>query len=134
MMSAPVLSRASLSATARANSVRAGCNGVVAVSWTRNNRLSSLAVCPRRHAIAHQAPIPRQTIEPFLERGAGSQGVLDEVERAAGQRLGEMDAERFVAGEGRGEAPRRLGHRLGDANVRIVEPRPPEEPANAARR
>ena len=32
-MSAPVLSRASLSATASANSARAGCNGVVALSW-----------------------------------------------------------------------------------------------------
>ena len=41
-----------------------------------------------------------------------------------------MDAESFVACKGRGEAPRLLGHRLGDANVRILEPRPPEEPAN----
>ena len=88
------------------------------------------AVCPRRHAIAQQTPIPRQTIEPFSEIGARSQGVLDEVERAAGQRLGEMDAESVVACEGRGEAPRRIGHSLGDANVGIVEPRPPEEPAN----
>ena len=90
----------------------------------------SLTVCPRRHAIAEQAPITRQTIEPFPEIGAGSQGVLDQVERAARQRLGEMNAESFVAGEGRSEAPRRLGHSLGDANVGIVEPRPPEKAAN----
>ena len=132
-MSAPVQSRASLSATASANSARAGYNGVVAVSWTRNNRLCSSAVCPRRHAIAQQTPIPRQTIEPFSERGARSQRVLDEVERATRQRLGEMDAESFIACEGRGETPRRLGRSLGDANARIHEPRPAEEPANRRR-
>jgi hypothetical protein len=48
-MSAPVLSRASLSATASADSARAGCNGAVALSWTRNNRLSGL---PGYHEIA----------------------------------------------------------------------------------
>ena len=95
-----VLSRASLSATASANSVRAECRGVAAVSWTRNSRPLSVAVCPRRHAIAQQTPVARQTIDPFLERGARSQGVLYEVERAARQRLGEMDAESFVVGEG----------------------------------
>ena len=41
-----------------------------------------------------------------------------------------MDAESFVVCEGRGEAPRRFRQSLGDANVRIQEPRPPEEPAN----
>ena len=87
-------------------------------------------VCSRRHTIAQQAPITRQTIEPMLERGARSEGVLDEVERAAGQRLGEMNAESFVTCEGRGEAPRRLGDSLGDASIRILEPRPTEEPAN----
>ena len=90
----------------------------------------SLAVCPRRHAIAQQAPVPREAIEPLPERRARSQGVLDEVERAARQRLGEMDAERFVAGEARGEPPRHLGRRLGHANARILEFRPAEEPAN----
>src|SRR5262245_30557700 len=42
VISAPVLSRASLSITASANSARAGCNGVVAVSRTSSNRLSRL--------------------------------------------------------------------------------------------
>jgi hypothetical protein len=41
-----------------------------------------------------------------------------------------MDAESLVACEGRGEAPRHFGHSLGDANVRIHEPRPPEQLAN----
>ena len=90
----------------------------------------ALAVRPRRHAIAQQAPVARQTIDSVFERGAGSQGVLNEVERAARQRLGEMDAERFVAGQGRGQAPRYLGHSLRDANIGIVKPRPPEEPAD----
>ena len=57
-------------------------------------------------------------------------GLLYKVERAAGQRLGEMDVKSLVACEGRGEAARHLGHCLGDANARILEPRPPEEPAN----
>ena len=92
----------------------------------------SLAVCARRHTIAQQTPITRQTFEPFLERGAGSQCVLDEVERASGQRLGDMDAESVVACEGRGQAPRRVGHRFGDACIRILEPCPAEEPPNGS--
>ena len=109
--------------------VQRGGGGVV----DQKQQALFLAVCPRRHAIAQQTPIARQTIEPFSERGARSQRVLDEVERATRQRLGEMDAERFIAGEGRGETPRRLGRSLGDANARIHEPRPAEEPANRRR-
>jgi hypothetical protein len=93
----------------------------------------SLAVCPRRHAVAQQTPITRETIESFSEVGARSQGVLDEVECAAGERLGEMDAESLIARESRGEVPGRLGGSLGHANVGILEPRPPEEPSKRRR-
>ena len=90
----------------------------------------SLAVYPRRHAITQQTPVPRKTVEPLSEGGTGSQGVLDQVERATGQRLGEMDAERFVARQARGKAPRHVGHGLRDANGWVHEPRPPEELTN----
>jgi hypothetical protein len=44
-----------------------------------------------------------------------------------------MDAESVVACKGRCESLRLLGHSLGDANVRIHEARPAEEPANRRR-
>ena len=112
VMSTPVLSRASLSAIASANSVRAGCNGAVAVSWIKNRTLSSCGVCasPRdRSPAAHSA----QDDQPFSREGLDRR-VLDEVQRAAGQRLGEMHAKRFVARQGRREPPRSLGDRLGN--------------------
>jgi len=41
-----------------------------------------------------------------------------------------MDTESVIACEGRGEVPGFLGQSLGNANVGILEPRPPEESAN----
>ena len=128
-MWAPVQSCASLSATASANSDCAGCSGVVAVSWTRNNRLAPSRCIRAATRFTQQTPIPRQTVEPVSERGARPQGVLDEVERATGQRLGEMDAECFVASETRREAPRLVGHRLRDTNAWVHELGPAEQPA-----
>jgi hypothetical protein len=89
-----------------------------------------VAVGPRRDAIAQQPAIASQAIESFFQGGTGSKRVFDEVQGAAGQRLGEMDAQRLVARKGRGETPRRVGDCLGDAHAGIVEPRSPEEVAN----
>src|SRR5262245_7747818 len=89
-----------------------------------------MAMCPSSHAIAQQTSITCQTSEAFLERRTGSEGVLYQVERAAGQRLSQMDAESVVASESRGDSPRLLGQGLGNANIGILEPRSPEKSVN----
>ena len=99
----------------------------------QKQQASLIAVCPHRHAIAQQTPVTRQTIDPVSERGARSQCVLDEIERATRQRLGEMDTERVIAREHRCEAPGGLGRRLGDANARIHEPGSAKETAHRRR-
>ena len=68
-MSAPVLSRASLSATARANSVRAECNGVVAVSWTRNSRLSPSRCVRAATRSLIRRPYRARRSNPFSSEG-----------------------------------------------------------------
>ena len=69
MMSAPVLSRTSLSASASANSARAGCNGVVAVSWTRSNRPSPLRCVRAATRSLSRRPYRARRSSPFPRLG-----------------------------------------------------------------
>jgi hypothetical protein len=69
LMSAPVLSRASLSARARENSVRAECSGVVAVSWTRNKRLSSFRCVRAATRSLSSRPYRAKRSSPFSREG-----------------------------------------------------------------
>ena len=96
--SLPVASRARRSATASANSARAGCSGLLPVSRTTRRRSVPLSSGTGRDAVAQHAAVAGQPLEPHAERRARTKRVLDEVERAARQRLGEVDAERRIPG------------------------------------
>jgi hypothetical protein len=87
---------------------------------------------PRGDAVAEDAAVARQATESRCERRARSESVLDEIERAARECLGDVDADRRVPGQRRREAPRCLCRWFRHARVRIRQVRQTRQPADAS--
>jgi hypothetical protein len=55
--------------------------------------------------VVDQAAIARESIEAVAERGARPEGVLDEIQRAARQPFGHVDADRLVSSHRHRQTP-----------------------------
>ena len=135
LMSAPVLSRASLSARRqRKFGPCRSATACVAVSWTRNKRLSSSRWVRAATRSLSSRPYRARRSSPCSSEGLDRRAYSMRSSAPRGSDSSEMNAERVVAREGRGEAPRRVGDRLGDAHVGIVEPSSARRVGESARR
>ena len=76
---------------------------------------------PRGDAIAEHGAIAREPFKTRSQRRARSKGILDQIQRPARQRLGDVYADRVVLRLGLGQTPRGFGRRFRNAHVRIVE-------------